>query len=319
VDENEKRTGTQTLVLLSDPRNCLVLKALAEGPKRQVELRRETGFAAQSTLRSHLRDLEDIGAVAKRLRDQPPTVLEYQLEEPGRALLGVTDALERWLARAPDGPFELGSDASKVTTKALADAWSSAMLHTFAASPLSLTELDKAINTLNYPSLERRLAAMRLAGLVRPAPTSGRGTRYAVTDWMRHAVAPLVAAACWEQRHRLASAAPITPLDVEAAFLLAAPLVKLPDELSGSASLAVELPESSEGDSAGVVIEVQGGKVESCSAAAQETGCSSWVSGPLVGWSEAVIKGDPAALAIGGDRRFAVNLLQGLHDALFPD
>ncbi len=40
------------------------------------------------------------------------------------------------------------------------------MLRALAAGSLSLTELDRLIGALSYPSLERRLVAMRLAGLV---------------------------------------------------------------------------------------------------------------------------------------------------------
>ncbi len=45
------------------------------------------------------------------------------------------------------------------------------------------------ISSLSYPSLERRLAAMRLAGLIEARPGNGRGTPYAVTDWLRRGIA----------------------------------------------------------------------------------------------------------------------------------
>ena len=73
---------------------------------------------------------------------------------------------------------------------------------------------------------------MRLAGQVEPLPGNGRGTPYAVTDWLRRGVGPLAAAARWERRNRPTETAPIGALDVEAAFLLRPSLLSLAPEVS---------------------------------------------------------------------------------------
>ena len=311
------RVGAQALSLLSTPRTCLILRALADGPKRQVELRRATGFPAQTTLRGQLKALEDAEVIHRHVRDPFPAVLEYELAEAGRELLPVIDALDRWLAAGPEGTFQLGSDASKAVVKALLESWTSTLLHALAESPRSLTELDRVVDVLSYPALERRLSEMRLAGQIEPLPAGRSGTPYAVSDWMRSAVAPLVAAARWEQRHPPPERAPIAPRDVEAAFLLAGALLRPPSDLSGACRLGVKLPGRSGAGPAGILIEVRDGEVESCSAPPPDEHAAS-ASGPPAAWFGAVIEGDPSELELGGDLGLAGALVESLHNALFP-
>jgi DNA-binding HxlR family transcriptional regulator len=310
------RSGAQTLTLLSAHRNVLLLEALAGGPQRQAELRRIAGLPAQTTLRAHLRGLEEIGAIAKHRRNAFPGTLEYRLEKPGEELLFVAAALERWLAQAPGPPVELGSDAARAAIKALTEAWSASMLRALAAKPLSLTELDRLIAELNYPSLERRLGGMRLAGLVEALPGNGRGTPYAVTEWLRRGMTPLTAAIRWERRHARDLTAPLGRLDVEAGFLLTLPLLRLPSDVEGQCRMAVELPNGSSGQLAGVIVDVQAGKVDSCDARL-EGSPAAWVSGSPTAWLTAAIESDAAQLELGGDCKLARALLDGLHATLF--
>jgi DNA-binding HxlR family transcriptional regulator len=313
---NGARSGAQALTLLSSHRNCLVLRALEKEPRRQAELRRATGFPAQSTLRAQLKNLEEIGAIAKRRRDAFPGVLEYELERPGRELLPVASVLDRWLAEAPVGPLELDSAAARAAVKALVDGWSSSMLRVLAARPLSLTELDRAIVDLNYPSLERRLVAMRVAGLVAARPGDGRGTPYAVTEWARRGMAPLAAGIRWERRHAPQRTAAIRHLDVETGFLLAVPLLRPPAELSGVCRMAVEIPNGAEPRLAGILAEVEAGRVRRCSASTRGDS-DAWVCGSATAWLAAVIDADADGLELGGDCRLARAILDGLHRALF--
>jgi len=164
--ENGARSGAQTLVLLANPIVVAVLQALSEGSKPQSELRQVAGSPAQTTLRAQLRGLEEIHTVEGRRQNSFPGVREYELTATGRELVAVLSVLERWLAAAPEDPLPLGSTAAKAAIKALAEGWSTRMLRALAAGPLSLTELDRVIATLSYPSLERRLTAMRLVSLV---------------------------------------------------------------------------------------------------------------------------------------------------------
>lgn len=312
---NRARSGAQTLVLLSAPLNVPILRALSGGARQQDELRLEAGYPAQSTLRAQLKRLFEIGAIEKHRRNRFPGALEYELTGPGRDLLFVVDALERWLDQAADRELTLGSNEAKAAIKALAEGWSTTMLRALAAAPLSLTALDRVIGSLSYPSLERRLAAMRLARQVSARPSDGSGTPYAVTDWLRLGIAPLAAAARWERRHMPLTTPPIGRLDVEAAFLLVAPLLRLPTEVSGTCRMAAEISNGEGGRLAGVTIKMQSGRVASCATQLQ-IDADAWALGSPPAWLDAVIEHDRNRLDIGGDRRLAGAVLDGLHEAL---
>lgn len=311
------RSGAQTLVLLAAPLNVPILRALSEGPKQQLELRHETDLPAQTTLRAQLKRLDEVKAIEKRRRNRFPGVLEYELSAAGRDLLLVADTVERWLGRAPGGQLPLGGNAARAAVKALAAGWSTTMLRALAASPLSLTELDRIIVSLSYPSLERRLAALRLAGQVEAQASNGRrGTPYRVSAWAREGVGPLTAAARWERRHRPHHSPPIGRIDVEAIFLLSVPLLSLSEDVSGSCRMAMELPGSDGPRLAGVVVGIEKGRVVSCTSRLQGT-VDAWALGTTTAWLEAMVCADTASIESSGDGRLARILLESMHRALF--
>jgi DNA-binding HxlR family transcriptional regulator len=303
--------------MLAAPLNVAILRGLAGGPKQQANLRQVTDSPAQTTLRAQLKRLVDIGAVEKHRRNRFPGVLEYELASAGRDLIFVASVLERWLEEAPDGPLSLESNAAKAAIRGLAEGWSTTMLRALAARPLSLTELSGVIVSLSYPSLERRLATMRLAGLARARPSESRRTPYAVTGWVRHGVAPLAAAARWERRWLADATARIGPLDVETALLLAMPLVRPPAELSGSCRLGVEIGSGEKRRLSGAIVEVENdGTIASCTTNLKGRP-HAWALGPPTAWLAAVIEGDTSGLELGGDCSLARGVVDGLHEALF--
>ncbi|HSS03659.1 MAG TPA: winged helix-turn-helix transcriptional regulator [Solirubrobacterales bacterium] len=315
---NGARSGAQTLTLLSRPLNCLILRSLADGPKQQATLRRQAGSPAQTTLRAQLKRLAEVGAIVKHRRNRFPGVLEYELTASGRDLLFVATVLERWLSRAPEGPLPFGSNAAKAAIKALVEGWSTSMLRALAARPLSLTELDSVIGSLSYPALERRLGAMRLSGQVEACPANGRGTPYGVTNWVRSGVAPLIAAVRWEQRHQPGESPPPTSIDVEAAFLLAVPLLRCPDDLTGACQMAVVISGKGKQRLAGIAIEIVNGRIAACSTRLRMHPDTS-AAGPLCAWLSAVIDAPSGELNLSGDRPLAHALLTGLHEVLFEN
>lgn len=317
---NGERTGTRVLTLLAAPLNALVLNKLAQGPRRLVELRRETG-SPQTTLRAHLRELSEVGAIAKRRLHPFPSVREHVLtNRAGSELRFVARILEGWLADAPRKPLPLGSDAGRAAVKALVEGWSSTMLRSLAAGPVTLAELDAAIESLSYQSLERRLAALRLAGLVagkRSASGSGKGTPYEATEWLRRGAAPLAAAIRWERNHLAEATAPLTPVDAESGLLLAIPLLRLPAEMSGSCRLGVEFHDGGECHLVGVTVGVEEGRIASCTTRL-DSNPGSWATGPVAAWLRVAIEADPGRLELGGNQRLARALVDGLNRALFP-
>lgn len=309
------RTGAYALTLIAEPLNILALRVLGAGPATVLELSSQIGSPAPTTFRSHLGKLIDLGVVERRREESHPEDYSYALGAPGRDLLGVADVLQAWLADSPAGPLDLGTPAAKSAVKAVADAWSSNMLRALAVRPLGITELDSIVAGASYPALQRRLAAMRSAGQVEPCPSSGR-TQYTVTDWLRRATAPLASAARWERRRVPATAAPITRIDIESAFLLVVPMLSLPAGLSGSCRLAVEVDRRGGNRMAGVMVEVDSGRIASCSSdLGGSPDASAFGSGP--DWLDAVLGRRPERLRLDGRPELASPLVTGLHDLLF--
>lgn len=312
------RSGSYALSLLSVPLNVHVLEALGEGPKSLMDLRRAIGSPPQTTMRAQLRTLT-AGGILRRYRQREfPGRVDYDLERPGRELLCLMRMLERWLSAAPSGPISIASLAAKSSIKALVGGWDSTVIRALAARPLSLTELNKVIGALNYPALERRLEALRLAELIEARPGRNRSVPYRASRWLRDAVPLLAAAARWEQDHVSSQVPPIGRLDVESALLLAIPMISLPGDLSGSCRMGIEL-RSVHGDRtvAGVVVGIEEGRVSSCLSRLQGD-ATAWMSGTPADWIEAVATLSIDGMEIGGDQDLAEGVIGGLHAALSP-
>ncbi len=315
VAEYPFRAGGYALSLFSRALNGLVLRALADGPLRLAELRRRVGGPAQTTLRGNLENLFDGGVLEKRQSPHANTV-DNALTPLGSELLRVSDALDAWLTLAPDGPLLLESDGGKVAIKALVNGWESTMLRALAARPLSLTELDNLISAFSYPALERRLAAMRLSGLVVAAKGGGGGTPYAAGEWLRLAMAPLLAAVRCERRHLPTVTAPLTRLDVETILLLALPLAAPPAGADGVAQLAVRGGDDSGWRSAGVRVTVGDGELRGCTSKLGPR-TESRIAGSAMEWLDALVDGSVGRLEACGDRTITAELVESLHRTLF--
>ena len=313
---NRARSGAQTLSLLAAPLNVAVIRALRHGTRRQAELLSFAGSPAPSTLRAQLKRLVAAGVIRTQRRNRFPGLLEYELSEAGRDLIAVIEVVERWLALAPESPLTLGDNEAKATIKALADGWSATIVRAIAAGPRTLTELDRIISSLNYPALERRLSAMRLARLLAVHAGNGRGTPYTVTKWLRRGIGPLLSASRWEQRHPHEATVPVGRLDAEAALLLAVPLLRLPPAFNGSCRMAVEIPGPEGKRLAGAFITVADGAVASC---VTHLGgdADAWALGPTGAWLAAIIDRDIDGLELGGDHELASSLLRHLNRAIF--
>lgn len=304
------RAGGEALKLLAAPLNVQILRALEGGPKELIKLRAAMDSAPQSTARIYSRTLKERGLIDRRRRKQFPSRADYKITRAGRDLLKVAEVLEKWLELAPEGPIQLGSGRAKSTTKALVDGWSTNIVRAVAIRPTSLTEMSRLITAFSYPAIERRLTAMRLDQLVVPYPADQRTTPYIATNWLRRAVMPLTAAAGWEYSYPSDRAQPITPLDVEAAFLLAIPLLDLPAEFTGRCRLAVTLRGEESPGSAGVLVGFEGGRLRSCTSRLDGE-ADAWVSGPPDAWIRRAT-GVRGSLDVGGEIPMAQAVLDGL-------
>ena len=315
------RAGGTVLSLIAAPLSVPILRAHLEGPLRLPDLRERIGGAAQTTLRGQVGNLRGIGALERQVRSGMPYTVENELTPVGLGVLSVAEVVEAWLECAPQGSIPLGSESAKGAIRALIGGWGSTMLRALAARPLSLTELSSVINDHSYPALERRLSAMRAARQLESRPNGDRGAKpYGVTEWTRQAVAPIVAAGRCECQHLAQSTEPLTRLDIEAAFLLAVPLVDLQVIRSGSCLLAVDTGSAGSGQVtdrlAGVDVEVQRGAVATCSSRFAYNP-KTWALGSVSAWVDAILEGRADRLRIGGDQvRLVKELIRQLHASL---
>jgi DNA-binding HxlR family transcriptional regulator len=306
------RAGAQALTVLAAPLNIHTLKALEGGPMELLDLRRAVGSPPQSTMRVYTRALEDLAILERRRSNEFPATAQYTITPVGIGLLKVADFLQVWLRAAPDGPILLGSAAAKSGTKALIGGWSSNIVRAVAARALSLTELNMLIPKISYPTLERKLDAMRTAKLVAPQPGESRGTPYGATEWLRQAVVPLASAVSWERQFVPEPAAQIGRLDVESAFLLSIPLMVLDPGISGKCRLSVEVRGASVPAFAGVIVGVEGGKVVSCTSRLDgDTQASA--TGSASAWMRQMNGGPPGQLEVSGNFTLAESITSALH------
>jgi DNA-binding HxlR family transcriptional regulator len=292
-----------------------VLEALTGGPLPLVALRQAVGSPPETTLRKHLQALTGLDILKRARQRQFPAPVSYELSSSGRGLVDVAGSLADWLAVAPGGPLQIGTPAANVATKALVEAWSTKILRALAARPLTLTQLDKLIHSVNYPALERRLGAMRSARQIAPAPRIRGGTPYILTKWLRGAVGPLMAAAFWEHRHTPVACEPLGRLEVETAFLLLAPLLQLRAEFHGTYRLAMELADHSDGALAGVVVTFDQGKPTSYRTDLRASVTGSAIA-PAAVWLTALGGSEPPGDGFHGDRDVARAVVTSLRAAV---
>lgn len=317
-EDFQVRPGSNALSKFAVPLNVHVLEALAEEPTPLADLRRAVGHPPVTTMRSYLQQMTKGGVIECRREEGFPGAVSYALTPSGAKLLAVREVLQDWLQSAPEGPIQLGSIASKSTIKALLDGYETNFVRALAARPLALTELSRMIPSVSYPTLERRLIAMRQVGLVEPCPQrNGRVSPYRVTRWLRLAVAPMTAAVGWERRCELEPPAAMTRIDVETAFLLAVPLVSLPSDATGSCRLAVELGQGPDPTFAGVTITVEDGQICSC-VSRLEGKVDAWATGSVLDWFRWLQQRGGHRMEIGGDSSFAQGVVEGFRQAFYP-
>ncbi len=241
-----------------------------------------------------------------------------EITPSGREAVFIGGVAERWLERAPGGGLEIDGDRAQATLGALIDGWSATIVHALAAAPASRAELEARLEGLPRRALKDRLARMRATGLLATRPGDDEDAPYAPTAWLRAGLGPLLAAARLELRRPLEETVPPAPLDVEAAFALALPLLRLPANASGSCALAVELgAEVAEGP-AGVTAQVEKGRVVRVEPGLEEK-ADAQAAGTAADWLDTVIEPGAKRVRTSGDRLLAGLILNGLHRALFGD
>lgn len=308
--------GGTALAFLAIPRNGAILRRLSSGPRSLAEMRHEGELAPPTTVRKYLKVLEGEGLLAKRGREDFPGIVEYALTDAGADLLIVIVALEGWLNGRPKGALSFDGDAGQSAIKSLSESWSSTVLQTMAPGPISLTGLANEIRTVSYPSVERRLSSMRITGQVEASFADGNAIPYALTEWMQHSVAPLAAAVHWEQTHLPGAPQAMNRSEVDAAFLLALPLLRVESNMGGSCRMDVRMDDGEKG-AAGASAVVAKGRVVSCAVESKDLS-DAWATGSQPDWATTLTSTSTRQLRFGGDLPLAKALFGDLRLLLFP-
>lgn len=310
------RAGGYALSLLGTPGVVSVLGSLAGEPMTLADLRRAIGSPPQSTLRGQLRELSGLGVLGRRREYAFPRSVQYELTESGRDLLAAAETLQSWLDDAPE-PVRLGDIPAKRVVKALSDGWEAGLVRLLAAEPRSLTELSHEIPSLSYPSIERRLTAMRALGLVETLDSNGQGAPCRPTLWLRRAAVPLAAASRFE--HTRVAKTHDAKVDIQALLMLVMPIVDFPKKARGAATLVTRQRQRQEGKHPvpeAITVEIRDGQSQRCVALA-ENGAKSWAIGAPDAWLDAVLDGAVDRLRIGGSGAdFAEAVVGTLHSTL---
>lgn len=300
--------GTRALRLLADPLDARILIAPGGEPKNLRQLRAALGAPSPTTLRTHIRALEELGLLSRRRADRFPGETGVTLLEPGKRLLEVAWWVQEWLDACPSASVTLGSPTSHAVLSGLADGWSSLMLRALAATPLSLVQLDRLLAPFDYPTLTRRMDALRVAGLVRACSSRGRGIPYAPTAWLSRVVVPVIAAARWELVAGPASNAIVRVADVETALLLGATRIRAAANASGHCRFVVRIGEAR---MAGAVLSFDRGRVVGVDTNLRRF-AGATVSGSVTTWMDAVLKGEGEGLALYGNLTLARSVVAGV-------
>jgi DNA-binding HxlR family transcriptional regulator len=267
-------------------------------------------------MHNRLKDLVELGALDRRRTGSFPREGVYELTGDGERMLDLERTVVRWLADAPEGELRLGTPAAKRVIDTLVAGWNTSIVTSLAGHPNSLTELDRLVESVPYPSLERRVIALREAGLISVAEGVGPGTPYEATTWLRQAAAPLLAAAVAE--HRSSTLSSLQAPEMRAVLLLAAPLVRLPSRSRGKLAVVVYPESTTEGEPEssapiGANLSIRKGRVVDFTMGIDEA-APNWALGTPSYWSDAALDGIVDRLRVGGVKpRLGLDLATGVH------
>lgn len=276
-------------------------------------------WAPQTSVRVATANMCDFGALV-RIEATPDSRAKTELTAAGRALLPVVDALERWLLLSPGSAIDIDGVAARGAVRILTATWDSTMIRALAEQPLTLAGLDARVECSSYPVLKRSFAKLRSMNLVNPVGGTAAGRSFAVSTWLRQAIAPIVFASRWEQTHIATETDPMSQLDIEAMFMLAVPIAKFPLNIFGTCSLATVLPAIADEPAPapeGVSLDFEEGAISSCDPGVGLE-ATTWGLGSANTWQNAFIDGQNPDLLVRGIKPLLVrSIVSGVHDALF--
>jgi DNA-binding HxlR family transcriptional regulator len=316
---DREELGLSTLQLLAEDCMLTVLGELSRGPVRTSDIEtRAPGIPHWTALR-RLQSLAEAGfarplhdAQSRRRRgNSPSSQAPYTLTRLGREnLLQVATAAahceQTWCTpplQAPDVPglWVLGL-AADPPTRALARA--------LADAPLRTADLHIRLPHVRRSTLLRRLRTLPEHGVLVREEHGGE-VRYALTEGARHLViVPLRAAQCEWRRATPADRA--RSGDLPGLLHVLAPLGRTAHNTTGTCQWHVDADGRLQTD---VYLAVASGRIAALNAAPVSAPQSCSRATPEA-WCEALLRGDPSAIATTGDAALFTAVFDALSSAL---
>jgi hypothetical protein len=245
----------------------------------------------------------------------------YRVSDGGREVLYVAFVVEQWLQSAPEGALVFDSGDADSAVTALAEGWSATVVHMLAREPMTFAELELAIEDgaaeqLSRDELSELIETMQRCAQVVAMPGGGDEPIYAMTDWLRAGLAPLIASARLERRNPMEGMQPIDELDVEAGFRMVLELVELPYQLTGTCKLGFNLDDAEEKPMTGVTARIDQGLAVACEAGFDQP-ADAWASASATDWLDTVIEPKTKKVRTGGDAWLTKALVEAFHQTLF--
>ncbi len=302
--------------LIADGRLVWIMRELADGPLRPVELRDRIGRIPHTTLLEKLDLLVRSGVIVREERGGRAAGVLQHLSGAGTALLDLADSVLESLRSDPTAPqLVFGSSSGPPALRVLADDATPDLLLALAGRPQRAANLERSLH-LSRSQLDTRLKALELAKYV-----SRESDRYFLNDAGRETTAFLVSAARLEEKFSLPGATKTCPRHIAALLTVAVPLVPLPTAGADLFELTVECGPGEGDESEAICLLRSGpGNVLSAELAPTRNGtASARAGGPVKDWCAALIDGQIEALRFGGEPELMTQLISDLHERLFDD
>jgi len=221
-----------TLELLVEDWSVPILRALMVEPRRPTELEQHLPDMPHSALMRRLGQLHERGLASREHRAGLSPSTRYTLTTPGRMILDVMGAAERWERHWTEEKTDGLSGLSLI-----ADERTREILLSLAPQPQSPGELESHLPLSRSP-LRKRLADLVRRCILFRYENDGHVT-YELTESARDLMLVSVAAARWQWECAKPDHPPL-PRDIAHTLHMFAPRAQLPADLAGVCRLHVE-------------------------------------------------------------------------------
>jgi DNA-binding HxlR family transcriptional regulator len=226
-----RHIGHATLDLLIEPHIVPILRALMDGPRSPSELEQRLPDLPHSSVMRRLGELRSRGLARHERHNGLPPTAKYDLTAPGRMILGVTAAAERW-----ERNWTTENSDGLEALRTIADERTREILLALAEGPRSAMDLLPEVGLTRSP-LRQRLSDLVASGILNVETGTAHAT-YALSACARELMLVSVAAARWSWEHAPPAHAPAAS-NVARALLMFAPHAQLPADLHGTCRLQV--------------------------------------------------------------------------------